>query len=192
MNNVHALQALAYLSVNKDNHNAIVESGFIYVAIEYFRKEVEGHKVEPDIIILCLQIFQMLFLYGTRITKQLIHQEIPSNTLEVLKNIPEYETEAKILESTFADPVTMESLMKIRRSIENKNQEYLINIIQGGIMTMFSIEIEKLIDQRSCFEGKLGIIVEIFQCLIKDNKEASKIVIEETYLIERYLGLLNT
>ncbi|KAA6365489.1 MAG: hypothetical protein EZS28_038984, partial [Streblomastix strix] len=192
MNSVHVLQALAYLSVNKDNHNAIVESSFIYSAVEFIRKEVEGHKVEPDIIKFCLQIFQMLFLYGTITTQQLIHQQIDSNTLEVLKNIPKYETEDKILESAFADPVTMESLMKIRRSVDNKNQEYLIEIIHTGLVTVLNIGIEQAIDQGSCFEGKLGIIVEIFLCLIQDNKEASKIVIEETYFIERYLGLLNT
>ncbi|KAA6404116.1 MAG: hypothetical protein EZS28_000344 [Streblomastix strix] len=192
MNSVHVLQALAFLAVNKENHNTIVESGFIYVAVEFIRKEVEGHKVEPEIIKLCLQIFQMLFLYGTITTQQLIHQQIESNTLEILKNIPEYETEAKILESAFSDPVTMENLMKIRRSVENKNYEYLIEIIRSGLLTVLNIGIEQAIDQGSCFEGKLGIIVEIFLCLIRDNKDACKIVIEETYFIERYLGLLNT
>ncbi|KAA6379926.1 MAG: hypothetical protein EZS28_024545, partial [Streblomastix strix] len=156
------LRALAYLAVNTENHNTIVESGIIYIAVEYFRKEVEGHKVEPDIIKLCLQIFQMLFLYGTISTKQLIHHLIESNILEILKNIAEYETEAKILESTFADPITMESLMKIRRSVSNKNQEYLIEMIHSGLITILIIEIEQIIDQRSYFEGKLGIIVEIF------------------------------
>ncbi|KAA6383251.1 MAG: hypothetical protein EZS28_021223 [Streblomastix strix] len=192
MNNVHVLQTLAYLAVNKENHNTIVESGIIYIAVEYFRKEVEGHKVEPDIIKMCLQIFQMLFLYGTISTKQLIHQQFESNILEILKKIPEYETEAKILESTFADPITMESLLKIRRSISNKNQEYLIEMIHSGLITMLIIEIEQIIEQKSCYEGKLGIIVEIFLSLILDNKDIIKVIIEETYFIERYLDLLNT
>ncbi|KAA6399517.1 MAG: hypothetical protein EZS28_004961 [Streblomastix strix] len=192
-NKRYAIASISYLAVNKDNHEAIVAQDFIETSLEFFKMQSEGIKVNNSIISNLLGTLQLIYIYGTVIAKKLIRREISKEQINKLKIDELHGNEAKILESTFSYPQVMDMLMRIKRSVRNKNEEFQILLIKAGLVDILKNELQtalgKELDKE--IEGKVIIIGDIVQQLVGRYIEGSRLVLE-TDFIDLYFNHLKT
>lgn len=89
----------------------------------------------------------------------LINREITPEIINKLK-LSSYGYKVKILESILSDPETMSKLLKIKRSLKLRNEEFKISLIKAGIMNVIIAEIEVILKKEiyEIEEGKMEII----------------------------------
>ncbi|KAA6308406.1 MAG: hypothetical protein EZS28_056697, partial [Streblomastix strix] len=61
----YAYGCLAYLAVNRDNHDLIISGGAIEAASIQLKKEADGKEVPSDSVSNSLRLLQNLFIYGS-------------------------------------------------------------------------------------------------------------------------------
>ncbi|KAA6313500.1 MAG: hypothetical protein EZS28_055743, partial [Streblomastix strix] len=131
-------------------------------------------------------------MQGTPQIRGIIHRPITQQALNKLKirEYGSYKDETKQLLCGLNDGDTMRELVKIRRVVERRSEERLVEFIKAGLMRLLNEVMEKAL-QEAEGEGKIIVIEEIIESLIEDNPEASRVIVEETDFFERYIPLLN-
>ncbi|KAA6383630.1 MAG: putative AUR protein kinase, partial [Streblomastix strix] len=71
----YALEALSYLSFNKENHDIIIENDGIEIASGFIKEEIDGKDIDSVIVKYSLLLLLNLVTFGNPQTIQLIHSE---------------------------------------------------------------------------------------------------------------------
>jgi hypothetical protein len=80
----------------------------------------------------------------------------------------------------------MKELIIIKRALERRCDEGLIELIRNGLINKLNEMMDKSIKKVNG-EGEMILIREIFEVLIKENKEINKVIIEETNFIKHHI-----
>ncbi|KAA6389517.1 MAG: hypothetical protein EZS28_014957 [Streblomastix strix] len=182
-NQVYAFESLQYFVVNQDNHELIVSGGAIESAIDYIKKspsrsscDCEGCAAvhEPSASVgTSYNLLRSLFIHGTSQTQQQINILIQRDNLF----------------APFAYQDSMKQLIIIKRVVERRGEQGLVQIIKAGLMRLLSDELEKVKENE---EEEILIIGDIIQQLVENNNQVREVIINETDFVDRNLTLLNS
>ncbi|KAA6365521.1 MAG: hypothetical protein EZS28_038952, partial [Streblomastix strix] len=140
--------ALSLISVNKKNYDAIVQEGYFDDAIDSLSEKTIKKEVESVVINSLLIFLRNIYINSSEYTQQIMKQEIRANTLKKLVVQNDYKNETQILESSLIYPETMNKLMRIRRSVINKGNQYIIELIVAGLMDELFKEFDQLMKKK--------------------------------------------
>lgn len=74
-----------------------------------------------------------MFINGTSSVKQVICKEISQEVIKYLKADNNYSNEAKVIESVFLDPASVDFLLRVERTIEFRGEDFYIDLIKAGL-----------------------------------------------------------
>ncbi|KAA6383103.1 MAG: putative kinase domain protein, partial [Streblomastix strix] len=139
----HAMHQVVLFALNRENHEAIIETDFIESSLEFFKNKEKGNLAQAQKAEYSIKAFQKLFIYGGSMIRKLIRQTLTPETLSGLKNDQIFGKEVKIMLITLSDPESIDLLVKMERPIELRNEEYKIELLRTGLIEILNNEIAK-------------------------------------------------
>ncbi|KAA6392654.1 MAG: putative NEK protein kinase [Streblomastix strix] len=131
-----------------------------------------------------------MFINGTSSVKQVICKEISQEVIKYLKADNNYSNEAKVIESVFLDPASVDFLLRVERTIEFRGEDFYIDLIKA--VKLIHIEPLSLITDNLQPEQKkqlfeMGIVQQLTKLLESEDKFGVRTKAIE--IIKRIVGI---